>query len=166
MKNPSDFVYDLLCKFFNYIMKVTIKPDMEFDSVNEINSEVIEHLKNNYGIKGFIIDVDETVRFDMGDIPLENEAWLNMIKSFFKIAMLSNGIDGKMEKKFSEMGIVYISLAFKPLKRGFLKACNELDLIPEEIAVIGDDLFDDIHGGNRMNMTTIKVSGRKLVKKL
>ena len=34
---------------------------------------------------------------------------------------------------------------------------SELKLIPEETAVIGDQLFTDIRGGNRTGLTTILV---------
>ena len=47
--------------------------------------------------------------------------------------------------------------AFKPSKRGFLKAMSKLKLIPEETAVIGDQLFTDIRGGNRLGLTTVLV---------
>ena len=34
---------------------------------------------------------------------------------------------------------------------------SELDLTPEETAVIGDQLFTDIRGGNRIGLMTILV---------
>lgn len=161
MKRLDDIFYDLICKIFNDILSVFIKPDFEFDSVCDLDEEVIDYLINDYGVKGFIIDVDETIRFNMQNISLENEQWLNMVLKALKVVMLSNGVDHKMEEKFDELGIEYISFAFKPLRRGFLKACDKIDLSPEHVAVIGDDLFDDIYGGKRNNMTTIKVSSAK-----
>ena len=46
----------------------------------------------------------------------------------------------------------------KPLKRGFLKIQKELQVEPGKIAVIGDQLFTDILGGNRCKMHTILVN--------
>ena len=51
------------------------------------------------------------------------------------------------------------------MKRYFIKACNELNLNPNEVLVIGDDIFSDIYGGNRCNMTTVKVNSEKVLKK-
>ena len=45
----------------------------------------------------------------------------------------------------------------KPLKRGFKKIQKELQVENEKIAVIGDQLFTDILGGNRCKMFTILV---------
>ena len=45
----------------------------------------------------------------------------------------------------------------KPFKKGFLKIQKEIKEPPEKIAVVGDQLFTDILGGNRCNMYTILV---------
>lgn len=47
--------------------------------------------------------------------------------------------------------------AFKPSNKGFLEAMANLNLTPQETAVIGDQLFTDIRGGNRIGLTTILV---------
>lgn len=44
-----------------------------------------------------------------------------------------------------------------PLKRGFKKASKELNLPYNELAIIGDQIFTDIIGGNRCKMYTILV---------
>ncbi len=166
MKRPDDIFYNLICKLANYILSKLVKPDMEIDSVCELTEEELDRLISDYGIKGVILDVDETIRFDQKDIPEENDKWIDMVMSKLKVVILSNGMSKKLEERFNEKGIEYITFGLKPLKRGFLKACDILCLRPEEVAVIGDDLFYDIYGGNRNNMTTIKVSNsKKLVKK-
>lgn len=43
------------------------------------------------GIKGLIIDLDETLRFNKEDITKVNQEWLQMAKSKLKIVVLSNG---------------------------------------------------------------------------
>ncbi len=162
MKRPEDILYDLICSASNYVISIFVKPDMEVSAVTDI---LIDELIAS-GINGLIIDVDETLRFDSKDIPKENEEWLNTARSKFKIVILSNGMDKKLEEKFDEMGIPYIEFAFKPFKYNFNKSLDILGLKPEEVAVIGDDLFDDIYGGNKNDMTTIKVSKcKKLTKK-
>ena len=64
-----------------------------------------------------------------------------------------------------EKGIEYIGYALKPLRYNFLKACKMLQLSPKQVVVIGDDILSDIYGGNRNNMTTIKVCGDNKIKK-
>lgn len=43
------------------------------------------------GIKGLIIDLDETLPFTKEDITKINQEWLQMAKSKLKIVVLSNG---------------------------------------------------------------------------
>ena len=45
----------------------------------------------------------------------------------------------------------------KPLKRGFKLAKKELNIPEENIAVVGDQIFTDVIGANRMKMHSILV---------
>ena len=45
----------------------------------------------------------------------------------------------------------------KPLKRGFKYVQKETNINPENIAVVGDQIFTDVLGGNRSKMFTILV---------
>ena len=47
--------------------------------------------------------------------------------------------------------------AKKPLKTGFKKVQDILKEKPENIAVVGDQIFTDVVGGNRCKMFTILV---------
>ena len=55
------------------------------------------------------------------------------------------------------LGVGYISHAGKPFSRGFRKAANRLGLSMREIAVIGDQIFTDVFGGNRAGALTCYV---------
>lgn len=156
-KSLEDRIVDWLFSKVNLAMAKVIKPDMEVDTVGCINLEEIKRIKESYGIKGVILDIDETLRRDMGEIPNVNKEWINMIKDELKVIVVSNGIDKKVERYFELLGIDYIGFAHKPLKKNFRKACEKLGLSPEEILVIGDDTFSDIYGGRRNNMKTLKV---------
>lgn len=68
------------------------------------------------------------------------------------------GLTGQVEEFFRLKGIDYIGFAHKPLSKNFRKACTKMDLDPEKVLVIGDDLFSDIYGGKRHKMTTVKVT--------
>ena len=58
---------------------------------------------------------------------------------------------------YSDSDIPYHRFAMKPLKRGFKKVQRELNEKPENIAIVGDQIFTDIIGGNRCKMYTILV---------
>lgn len=163
-KSLEDRIIDWFFSKVNIAMSKVIKPDMKVDNVGCLNREEIKALKEKYGIKGVILDIDETLRHDMGEIPDVNKEWIDMIKEELKVIIVSNGVDKKIERYFELLGIDYIGFAHKPLKKNFRKACEKLDLEPEEILVIGDDTFSDIYGGRRNNMKTVQVKsvvGRK-----
>ena len=62
-----------------------------------------------------------------------------------------------IKKVAEKLDIPYKYFGMKPLKRGFLKIQKELQLPPENIAVVGDQIFTDIIGGNRCKMKTILI---------
>lgn len=63
--------------------------------------------------------------------------------------VFSNNHPERVGKFCEPLGVGYISHAGKPFSRGFRKAANRLGLSMREIAVIGDQIFTDVFGGNR-----------------
>lgn len=152
---------EILCDGLDYILCKIIKPDIEVSSVIDLTEEEIDRLVYVYGIKGVILDVDETIRYGYNDITYDNNKWLDMLTSKLRVIVVSNGIDSEIEKRLKEKNIEYIGFAHKPLKKNFIKACKRLELESHEIVVIGDDILSDIYGGKRNNMYTIKITKKK-----
>ena len=130
---------------------------MTLNKVNKLDIQAIEKMKQQYGIEAIILDVDDTLRKEMKDIPKCNKEWIEGLKGKIKIMIVSNGVDRDIEKYFKENGIDYIGFACKPLKKNFLKACEKMNVNPESVLMVGDSLFDDIYGGKRNNMKTALV---------
>lgn len=157
MKTLEDLVAEKLCDLVHYALSKIIKPDMTLNKVNELDVQAIEKMKQQYGIEAIILDVDDTLRKEMKDIPKCNKEWIEGLKGKIKIMIVSNGVDRDIEKYFKENGIDYIGFACKPLKKNFLKACEKMNVKPESVLMVGDSLFDDIYGGKRNNMKTALV---------
>ena len=157
MKSLEEIIGDKILDMLHYALSKIIKPDITVDKVTELDENQIKEIKQQYGIEGIILDVDETLRKDMKSIPKVNQEWIEKLRNQIKIIILSNGIDKKMEAYFKEKGISYISFAHKPLKKNFLKACKEMKVQPDRVLVIGDSLFDDVYGGKRNKMRTALV---------
>ena len=157
MKTLEDLVAEKLCDLVHYALSKIIKPDMTLNKVNELDIQAIEKMKQQYGIEAIILDVDDTLRKEMKDIPKCNKEWIEGLKGKIKIMIVSNGVDKDIEKYFKENGIDYIGFACKPLKKNFLKACEKMNVNPENVLMVGDSLFDDIYGGKRNNMKTALV---------
>lgn len=159
MKALEDLIVDKLADMINYVLARTIQPDITIDRVRELNAEMIAKLKAHYGIEGIILDVDETLRKNMGRIPRCNEEWLESLRGQLKVIILSNGIDRNIDAFFKKRGIDYICFANKPLKRNFIRACKKMDLEPSKVLMVGNSLYCDIHGGKRNKMRTALVRG-------
>lgn len=134
---------------------MNIYPDLYLDSVKNINPELLK--KNN--IKGLIIDVDNTL-IDYDRNLLEGvESWSKNIKEEgIRCIILSNSNKrDKVEKVAKTLEMPYILFAKKPMKSGFLRAAEIMNLNPEEVAAVGDQIFTDVIGANRCNMFSILV---------
>ena len=157
MKTLDELIVDKILDLLHYVLSKFIKPDITLGKVNELNTNVIDQLKQQYGIEGIILDVDETLRKEMKDIPKCNKEWIESLEGKLKVIIVSNGKDRKIEQYFKEIGIDYIGFAHKPLKKNLLKACKKMNLSPDKVMIIGDSLFDDVYGGKRNNMKTTLV---------
>lgn len=150
-----------LMSFAGVIFAKLIEPDMKFNNILEIDEHRIQDFKENYGIEGIILDVDQTILNKTIKIPECNKQWIDLIRKNFKVIVLSNGWNGEVQKYFKSLGIDYIYLAMKPAKHGFRKACKKLGVRPDHILVVGDCLFDDIYGARRNNMMNAHIRGVK-----
>ena len=117
-------------------------PDTYVTNVKEITIELLN--KNN--IKGILLDVENTlIDFDL-KILEGSKDWINSLKeNNFKLCILSN--TNKIEKVkmvAKELDIPYVYFAKKPFKKGFKKGLKLLELQPNQIAVVGDQIMTDV----------------------
>ena len=73
------------------------------------------------------------------------------------LATIYGNDEEKVKKVAQKLDIPYKHFAMKPLKRGFKKIEKETQIKGENIAVVGDQIFTDVLGGNRSGMFTILV---------
>lgn len=130
-------------------------PNAYFKKVQEIT---IEFLKKNK-IKALVLDVDNTLIDYDKNLSESIIKWSKELKGQeIKLYILSNSNDKKKVSNVAEkLDISYISFAKKPLRSGFRKVQKKLQEKNENIAVVGDQIFTDIIGGNRCKMYTILV---------
>ena len=157
MKAIEDIMADKIIGLVEFVLSKIIKPDITVDKVGQLNEKEIDRIKKEYGIEGIILDVDETLRKEMKNIPLCNQKWIESLRGRIKVVVLSNGVDGKIEEYFKDKGIDYIGFAHKPLRKNFMKACEIMEVEPDKVLVVGDSLLDDVYGGKRNRMRTVLV---------
>lgn len=131
-------------------------PKSYFRNILDIDIDFL--LKNN--IKAVLLDIDNTILDYKNNIPEGLEDWVKNAKNNnIKFCILSNTNKKKKAQKMSKLlDIPYIYFAKKPLKYGFKKAKEILNIEENNtIAVIGDQVLTDVLGSNRCNMYSILV---------
>ncbi len=134
---------------------MNVYPDLYLNSVIDINATLLK--KNN--LEALILDVDNTLIDYYKNLIEGAEAWCENLKSEgIKCIILSNSNKKeKVETVAKKLGIKYIMFAKKPLKSGFKRALEKLEMKPEQVAVVGDQIFTDVIGAKRMKMFSILV---------
>ena len=130
------------------------QPDMYFKKIEDITAKSLK--KRN--IKGLILDIDNTLVPPHTDADDRAKAFVSKMEEEFKICIVSNNIYERAEKFANAFPVDFICDGNKPAKKPFLLAVEKLNLDPQEIAVIGDQIFTDIFGANRMGMLSVLVN--------
>lgn len=130
-------------------------PNIYLNKVQDIEIQTL--IKNK--IKLLILDVDNTLIDYYKNLSEEVINWAKEMKGQgIKLYILSNtNNEEKVKTVAQKLDIPYKHFAMKPLKRGFKYVQKETNIKPENIAVVGDQIFTDVLGGNRSKMFTILV---------
>ncbi|MBE9125753.1 MULTISPECIES: YqeG family HAD IIIA-type phosphatase [unclassified Coleofasciculus] len=116
---------------------------------------------NSSGIKGIILDLDNTViSEDDRYLSPGAEAWIQQAKLLgFKFFILSNGKRRYRVKYWSHrLDIQTINPARKPFPVGFRRALAHMQLKPKQVVVIGDSRHTDILGAYFSGCLSIQVA--------
>ena len=134
---------------------MNLYPDLYLNSVIDINATLLKKNK----LEALILDVDNTLIDYYKNLIDGAEDWCENLKSEgIKCIILSNSNKKeKVETVAKKLGIKYVMFAKKPLKSGFKKALEKLEMKPEQVAVVGDHIFTDVVGAKRMKMFSILV---------
>lgn len=112
------------------------------------------------GISGLILDLDNTLlAWGKEDIPERAVKWVEKAKQKgYALCIASNGLATRVDQISERLGIPAIPKAIKPRKKPFRQALAILRLRPSQVAVVGDQVFTDVLGGNRMQLYTILIN--------
>lgn len=133
-----------------------LRPKLYVASVPEIDLEELKARR----LRGLILDVDNTlVERNRSHLSPQVEAWVRRAKEEgFQLCIASNSIGSqRIAALAARLGIPYITWAAKPRRRPFRLGMAMMGTLPQETAVVGDQLFTDILGGNRLGLFTILV---------
>lgn len=131
--------------------------------VKEISEIKAEQLKG-MGIKGIILDVDNTLTTH-GSQHVEQKVldWLeNISKEGFELMIVSNNFNHRIKPFADKLGLDYIAVGCKPLSGGFIRSRKKFDVSKKEMVIVGDQMFTDILGANLYGCKSIMVEPIKL----
>lgn len=124
-------------------------------SVLDIDLEALKRL----GIRGLVVDLDNTIVARDSHVPTDElKSWLARAKSMgFKLCILSNNWMNRVSRIAKQLDLPLVARAAKPRRKAFTQAMDEIGTTVETTAVIGDQIFTDVLGGNLAGLYTILV---------
>lgn len=131
------------------------KPTWWLKSVLQIDRNF---LTENH-LRGLILDLDNTLSMH-GSPAAENGVfeWLSEMRAFgIKMIVVSNNTEQRVKPLAEKLGLTYVSFGCKPLPKGIAKAVKQMHIPKKELALVGDQIFTDILGGNLKGVPTILV---------
>lgn len=137
-----------------------LKPNVKLKRVTDISLELLKKMN----ITALLLDVDNTLSTHHGMILTDGlEAWLQKMKDGgIELLLVSNSKQRRVEPFAKKIGLDFIALGLKPLPNGFLRGCKRLGVKRKNAAIVGDQIFTDILGGNLAGLTTILLTPIKL----
>lgn len=130
-----------------------LKPTVSVKTINGISLELLEKLN----VKLILLDVDNTIASYLSKEPVEGSLlWIsNLQKAGYTVYIVSNNYKKRVSAIAEKFAVPYISMATKPLTRGFNKARRNLKVNRQECLVVGDQIFTDILGANLAGMKSV-----------
>ncbi len=130
-------------------------PKLSVDKIQDIDLDFLK--KNN--IMGLILDIDNTLVPQYMKEADENAVkWIERVKETgLKACIVSNASKKRVIIFNERVKLLAIHRASKPGTKAFKEAAQLMNINTEQAAVIGDQIFTDIYGGNKAGMYTVLV---------
>lgn len=131
-------------------------PTYIYEKVEDIPYELIE----KESIELIMLDMDNTLIDNNKKYNKQLKEWIkNMGDHNVKLCILSNSPFGdKVKQIANELNMSYEFNATKPLLKGFKKVIAQHNIPKGRVLMIGDQIFTDVWGGNRVGVKTILVT--------
>jgi len=133
-----------------------LTPDLYYTSVTAIDLGGLRQA----GVRHLLIDLDNTLMpRDRSEVPGEVRAWVDALPAEGLAACLvSNNWHAHVAEVAADIGLPIVAKALKPFPSAFRRGLRLLGSTPSEAAVIGDQIFTDVLGGNLLGLTTVLVA--------
>ncbi|MEB3245977.1 MAG: YqeG family HAD IIIA-type phosphatase [Vampirovibrionales bacterium] len=138
-----------------------LRPDLVLTSVEQLTPDVLAH----QGIRGLLLDLDNTlIPPKCGLNPPESVlAWLDVMRAsgVAMVVVSNNKRDVYVREAGERLGLPAIAYAAKPFGPGLKTGLQQLQLLPQQVAVVGDKPLTDIWGGVSLGCKTVLVRSQR-----
>lgn len=131
-------------------------PQRIFSRVTDITPALLARL----GVRGILLDIDGTIAPTHTPLPpQEVRDWLDTLKQAgILVYILSNNRhEARVRTLAQALDLPWQWHAGKPKKAGFDRAFSDTGLRPEELAVVGDQIYTDMWGARRNGCRALMV---------
>lgn len=129
-------------------------PHKTADSAYEINYEKLYR----DGYRGILFDIDNTlVEHGADATPRAIELFGRLKKIGFQTCLISNNSEERVNRFNRQIKANYIYKANKPFIKSYVKAAKLMGTRVDNTVFVGDQLFTDVYGANRIGMLTYLV---------
>ncbi len=132
-----------------------VTPSWYVSAIQEVSLERL----HTQGVRGVIVDLDNTlVPADAAEPLPPVRAWITRLHAMgFQSCIVSNNTAARTEAIGQILEMPVVTRAVKPAPWAFRRAMRLMGTRPSETALIGDQLFTDVLGGNLLGIRTILV---------
>jgi uncharacterized protein len=132
-----------------------LRPDYYFRSVCDVDLDEL----CRQGVRLLLLDLDNTLVFrNTTQASPAVMAWIATAKARgLDICIVSNNWHERVHQAATDLGVRIVGKGTKPLSAGFKRAIAGTGLPFSASAVVGDQVFTDILGGNLVGATTVLV---------
>lgn len=137
-------------------VKFPLVPDFHVKNIEAVD---LARLRSR-GVTLLLADLDNTLVPYGVHTPTEGvRAWKAALEEAgITLFILSNSRKPGRAQRFAEaLGVPYEGHAGKPKSGGFHRAMERMGVTPQQTAIIGDQIFTDIWGGNNAGVLTLLV---------
>ena len=136
-------------------MSVSLIPSLITECLTDLTPELL-HAR---GIEFLMLDCDNTIVPYTTDTPTpEMERWLReMLLSDIGICVVSNSKRDRVVKFCRARGIPCITHSRKPFQKGIRRCRDQFGLDLRRTAMVGDQIYTDVLGGNCAGAVSILV---------
>ena len=136
-------------------------PQHYFENLSDIRPEWLRE----QGIRLLLADLDNTLSaYRERTASPEVHSWKDALdRAGITLFLFSNSRKPTRARTYAEsLGVPYLNRAGKPGTRSFRRVMAQQGCTPEETAIVGDQIFTDVLGGNRSGVTTLLIRPRAL----